>query len=204
MLAGLVNEAGGGIDGAGGAYDEHERSLIDLALDAIHAEWDFSEEDDVRAEKSAAGAATNVGEDAVDGMVFYGWAAATVFAAGLGEFSVHMEEANGAGALVQVVNVLRAEEEAVAELSFELGESDVTGVGLGGLRGRSACGIELPYEGGIALPGFGSADVIKVMAGPEAVRGAEGGGTRGVRSADLRLGCRGAGRLVRRVCRSGR
>jgi hypothetical protein len=32
-----------------------------------------------------------------------------------------MEEANGAGALVQVVNVLRAEEEAVAELSFELG-----------------------------------------------------------------------------------
>jgi hypothetical protein len=137
-------------------------------------------------------------------MVFYGWAAATVFAAGLGEFSVHMEEANGASALVQVINVLRAEEEAVAELSFELGESDVTGVGLGGLRGRSACGIELPYEGGIALPGFGSADVIKVMAGPEAVRGAEGGGTRGVRSADLRLGCRGAGRLVRRVCRSGR
>jgi hypothetical protein len=83
VLSGPVDEVGGGIDGAGGAYDEHERGLIDLTLDAVHVEWNFSEEDDVRAQESAAGAATNVGDDAVDGVVFYGWAAATVFAAGL-------------------------------------------------------------------------------------------------------------------------
>jgi hypothetical protein len=40
---------------------------------------------------------------------------------------------------------------------------------------KGACELELPDEGGIALPDFGSSDVFEAMAGAEAVRGAEGG-----------------------------
>jgi hypothetical protein len=58
-----------------------------------------------------------------------------------------------------------------------LGEGDVGGVGHGGLRGGAARGVELPDESGVAVEGFGSADVFDAMASPKAVGGAEGGET---------------------------
>jgi hypothetical protein len=113
-LTGPMDKICGGLDGAGGTDDEHKRGLIDLLLDTIHFERNYAEEDDVRAKAGAAGATRNFVEGVVDGVVFGGWAAASGFAAGFGEFTMHVDEAGGTGALVEVVDVLGAEEETVA------------------------------------------------------------------------------------------
>ena len=83
-------------------------------------------------------------EAGVDGVVFDGRAAAVALAVGHVEFAVHVEEADGAGALVQVVHILRAEEEAVADLFLEVGEGEVGGIGLGFGSVGAAFGVELP------------------------------------------------------------
>jgi len=140
----------------------------------VHSERDFAEEDDVGTQPGSTGAERHLIESAVDGVVFYRGAAAIVGAAGLGEFAVHVEEANGAGALVKVVDVLAAEEEAVAELGREFGEGGMGGLGLSRLGRRAACGVELPDQCGIAVESFGGADVLDAMAGPKTVGGTEG------------------------------
>ena len=175
VLARPVNEVGGGVDRAGSADNKHEGGAVDFALDAVHLDGNLAEEDDVGAEARSADAVGDFVESAVNGMVLDGRPTTFLRAARFGEFSVHVKEADRACTLVEVVDVLRAEEEAVAEVGFELSESAVGGVGSGGLRGGSAGGVKLPDEGGIALEGFGSADVLDAMAGPEAVGGAEGG-----------------------------
>src|ERR1017187_7804498 len=103
------------IDRSGRADDEHQGCAIDLAPDAIHLEGNLSEEDDVRAEARAAGAARHLVQGAVDGVVFDGRTAAFLLTAGLGQFAVHMDQALRSGAFVEIVDVLGAEEEAVAE-----------------------------------------------------------------------------------------
>jgi len=177
MLAGPVDEVRGGIDGAGGADDEHDGYAIDLALNAVHFEGNLAEEDDVRAEARTALAARDFVEGAIDGVVGDGRAAALRFAAGLCEFAMHVDEARRAGALVEVVDVLRAEEEAVAEVGFELSEGVMRGIRHGGLSRGASGGVELPDKRGIAVKRFGSADVFDAVAGPESVGGTEGGQT---------------------------
>ena len=116
-------------------------------------------------------------EGVVDGVVCEGRAPAFGLAAGSGKFAVHVDEAPGASALVEVVDILGAEKETVAEAGLELGERDVGGVGHGSLRGSAARGVELPDQSGVAMESFGGADVLDAMAGPKAVGGAEGGET---------------------------
>ena len=65
-------------------------------------------------------------------------------AAGLEETAVHVVDAVGAGALVEVVYVLGAEVEAVAESFFDFCEGFVGGVGLGGEGVAAALGVEAP------------------------------------------------------------
>jgi hypothetical protein len=170
-----VDEAGGGVDGAGGTDDEHQRGFVDLFADAVHLVGNFTEEDDVGAEAASAGAAAYLGEARVEGVVWNGRRAAVALAVCLVKFAMHVEKAVGAGALVEVVDVLCAEEEAVADSLLEFGEGVVGGVGLGFGSVGAAFGIELPDEFGIASPGIGCADVFNAIAGPEAVVGAEGG-----------------------------
>jgi hypothetical protein len=129
----------------------------------------------VGAETASAFAAAYFGEARVEGVVFDRRPAAVSVTVGLVQFAVHVEKAVGAGALVEVVDVLRAEEEAVADALLKLGEGVVGGVGLGFGSVGAALGIELPDEFGIASPGVGSADIFNAIAGPEAVVGAEGG-----------------------------
>jgi hypothetical protein len=126
-------------------------------------------------EAASAGAATYVGEARVEGPVFDRRPAAVALAVGLHEFAVHMEETAGAGALVEVVDVLRTEKEAVADVLLQFSEGEVGGVGLGFGSVGAAFGVELPDEFGIALPGGGRADIFNAIAGPEAIVGAEGG-----------------------------
>jgi hypothetical protein len=148
-----------------------------MLLNAVHLERDFAEEDDVGTEAAATGAVAHFCKALVDGVVFNGRAAAVEFAVSLVEFAMHVEEADGAGAFVEVVDVLRAEEEAVADTIFKRGKCEVGWIRLGCGSSGAAGGVELPDEGWIALPGFGSADVFNTIAGPEAVFCAEGGET---------------------------
>jgi hypothetical protein len=54
----------------------------------------------------------NLVEARVDGAIFDGRAAALALAAGFRKLAVHVDQILAAGALVQVVDVLRAEKEA--------------------------------------------------------------------------------------------
>ncbi len=80
-----------------------------------------------------------------------------------------------AGALVQVVDILRAEKVAAGELRFKLGERDVRGIGLGLGAVGAALGIELPHQRWIALERLGRADLFDAMSRPEPVGRAKGG-----------------------------
>ena len=109
-LVGDLNEARGGVDGAGGSYDEEDGGAIEFAVDGVHFERDFTEPDDVRADGGVAGFAD--GDDVgviVDGAVDEVFVGAS--AAGFKEAAVHVVYAVRAGSLVEVVYVLRAEVE---------------------------------------------------------------------------------------------
>ncbi len=106
-------------------------ALLNLPLNAAHLERHLAEEDDVGAQARAAGAAAHLVEAAIDGAIFDRRPAALGLAVRLVQFAVHVHHASGAGALVQVVDILRAEKEAVAQLRFQLGEGDVRRIGLG-------------------------------------------------------------------------
>ncbi len=112
-LVGDVDEAGSGIDGAGGADDEQHGGSIEFAVDGVHVERDFAEPDDVRADRGVAGFADgNVIGVFVEGLVGEGFVGTS--AAGLEEAAVHVVDAMGSSALVEVVYVLGTEIEAVA------------------------------------------------------------------------------------------
>ena len=112
-LVGDIDEAGSGIYGAGGADDEEDGGAVEFAVDGVHVERDFAEPDDVRADGGVAGFANGeiVGV-LIEGLV--GEVFVRTSAAGLEEAAVHVVDAVGAGALVEVVYVLGAEVEAVA------------------------------------------------------------------------------------------
>jgi hypothetical protein len=134
-LVGDVDEAGGWVDGAGGAYDEEGRGTVEFAVDGVHVEWDFAEPDDVGSDGGVAGFADwEVIGVFVEGLVGKGLIGAST--AGLKEAAMHVVDAAGASALMEVVYVLGAEVEVVwiclGETLFDLRESFVGGIGLGG------------------------------------------------------------------------
>lgn len=181
-LPGDMDEASGGIDGAGGPNYEEDCSALKFAVDAVHVERDLAEPDDVRTDRSAAVFAGGESRGGlVQGLVGEGPVAAD--AAGLEEASVHVVDAAGAGALVEVVDVLRAEVEAgriligflLIYFLLDLGKRGVSSVGLDGEGVTTAHGVEAPDEFGISLPGFGGGDVFDAMAVPQASGASEGG-----------------------------
>src|SRR6266566_3171383 len=112
-LVGDVDEPGGGIDGAGGADYEKSGGAVKFVVNGVHVEWDLAEPDDVRADGGVAGFADGEGLRVfVEGLVGEGFVGTS--AAGLKEAAVHVVDAVGAGALVEVVYVLGAEIEVVA------------------------------------------------------------------------------------------
>ncbi len=166
---GDVDEAGGGVDGAGGAYDEEGGGAVEFAVDAVHVERDLAKPDDVGTDGAAAGGAGRdvaLGLDLVEGLV--GKRIFATDAAGLEEGSVHVVDALGTGALVEVVDVLGAEVEAAGggEGSLDSGEGEVAGIGLGSKRIAAAHGVETPDERGVGIPGSGSGDVFDAVAVP--------------------------------------
>ena len=107
------DESRGGIDRARRADNDQDRGAIELAVDTFHVERDFPEPDDVRTNGSAAlWACGKVGRGFVERCVREGHIA--VHASRLKEGSVHVMDAAGTSALVEVIDVLGAEIEAVA------------------------------------------------------------------------------------------
>ena len=174
-LVGDVNEARGGVDRAGGSDDEEGGGAVELGVDVVHGEGDFAEPDDVGTDGATAVVADGEG-GFVEGGVGEGSVAAG--AAGLEELAVHVVDVAGAGALVEVVDILGAEVEAAGHAAFEFGEGEVAGVGLGGEGVAAAHGVEAPDQGWVGLPGFGGGYVFDAMAVPEAAGTAEGGEAR--------------------------
>src|SRR5579871_7044294 len=107
-----MHETGGGIDRAGGAYDEENVSAVQFAVDGVHVERDFAKPDDVRAYGGVAGLADGkiigVFVERVVGEVLVG-----AGAAGLEETAVHVVDATRTSTLMEVVYVLGAEVEVV-------------------------------------------------------------------------------------------
>jgi hypothetical protein len=87
---------------------------------------------------------------------------------------MHVDETLRTGALVQVVDILRAQKKALAEFRLELKKCDVGGVGLCCSSLRAPLRVELSYEGGVGLQSFGSANLFNVVAGPQPIRRSEG------------------------------
>ena len=104
----------------------------------------------------------------VEGMVGKGLVATG--AAGFEEGAVHVVDALGSGALVEVVYVLRAEIEVFGicfrKKLFDLGESFVGGVWLDGECVATSLRVEVPDQGGVGFPGFGGGDLFYTIAVP--------------------------------------
>ena len=156
------------------AHHQHQRRLPNLFLNALHLQRNLAEEDNVRAQPAAAHAAAHLAQRAIDCMILNRRVAAVPLAMRLAQFAVHVEQPPRAGPLVQIVHILCAEKEARAELCLQLGERNVRGIRLGKSARRAPLRVELPDAPGIALPGFGRADILDAIAGPKAVGGAKG------------------------------
>jgi hypothetical protein len=78
------------------------------------------------------------------------------------------------GSLVQVVDILRAEIEAIAHPVFERSQRAMRCVGLRIGRVASAHRVETPHEFWIGLPGFGCRNFLYPMSIPEATGSAKG------------------------------
>ena len=159
-----MDEVGRGINRSRGANHQHQRGAVDLALDAVHLQRNLAEEDDVRAQTRATGAAADLSQIAIDCVVLDRRTAAIALAARLRQLAMQVHQARGAGALMQVVDILGAEKEAVAEALLKLRERKMRGVGLGLLRGRAARGVELPHQRRGCAPRLGRADILDGMA----------------------------------------
>ena len=96
-------------------------------------------------------------------------------AAAFEKFAVHVDDADRAGLFVEIIDILGAEVEAVAEAAFERGESEVAGIRFCGCGHAAAHGIKFPDELRIALPGGGRGDFLEAVFAPEAALVAKGG-----------------------------
>ena len=166
----LVDEAGGGVDGEGGADHEEQVGVADFAQGAFVFGDGFAEEDDVGAQLCAVGGEVAEAGGAGGGKDQVGVA----FAAGFAQFAVEVDDAGAAGAFVEVVDVL-GDDGNVVEGGFEFGKGEVTGVGGHVVELGAAGVVEVEHEAGVALPGFGGADVFDAVVFPQAVGVAEGG-----------------------------
>ena len=173
LLIGYVHEACSRIDGARGAYYEEHRRAVEPAIDDVHVERYLAEPDDVRTHGLTTGFTSR---KSVRGLVGFAVRKGQIAAdaARLKKASVHVVDTLRAGTLVQIVYVLGAEVEAVAQSLLDGCEGFVSGVGLGGESVVAAHGVKAPDELRVNLPGFGRGDVFDAISVPEATGAAKG------------------------------
>jgi hypothetical protein len=117
-------ESGRGINGSRSANNQHDGSAVEFAINTFHVQRDLAEPDNVWADRlSAVPASGKVGGCLVERLVWKRHIAP--HAARLEELSMHVMDAMGTGAFVEVVDILCAEVKAVTYHLFDLGESTV-------------------------------------------------------------------------------
>jgi len=114
---GMGGKTGGGLDGARGADGEENSALVERGEDFVEMEGSFAEPADVRPDLSSAGAARDFDRGFIKVGVVEG-CTGTGVATALEEFAVHVEDAAGAGLLVEIVDILRAEKETILQGFF--------------------------------------------------------------------------------------
>ena len=88
---------------------------------------------------------------------------------------MHVGHSARARALVQVIDVLGAEEHPLAEARLELRQGPVSRVGLLVTRGQAPLGLEPPDEQGVPLECARARDLLDPVSVPEAADAAKGG-----------------------------
>ena len=100
------------------------------------------------------------------------WSAACV-AAAFEQFPVHVDGALRSCLLVQIIHVLRAEEQAVIQGAFELREREVCRIRFGCRSNPPTHGIELPHQPGIATPRIRRGYLFDPVVAPQPVDATE-------------------------------
>jgi hypothetical protein len=90
------------------------------------------------------------------------------------KLAMHVKNMSGSGFFVQVVHVLRAEEEAIFELAFQAGKREMSGIGLGDSGNAPAHGVEIPDQRRIPRPGMRGRHFFDAIVAPESARSAKG------------------------------
>ncbi len=160
------DEARRRVDGAAASDGDEDVASAKGLRDVVERERDLAEPDNVGAHPRAARAARNRGvRDAV-----LERRAGALLATAPKELPVHVTDPRRAPFLVQVVDVLGAQEEPLAERALERGEPAVRSVGLARRRLRAALGIEPPDGLGVRGPAFRRGDLLEAVLLPEAPR----------------------------------
>jgi hypothetical protein len=89
-------------------------------------------------------------------------------AAALHQLAVHVNDALRPSRLVQVVDVLRAEKEALPDRALERREGPVGGVWMADGRLGAPLRVEAPYDLGVRLPSVGRCNLFEPILLPEA------------------------------------
>ena len=167
-------KAGGGFDSAGRADGKEDRAIVESGKDFAKLERSLAEPADVRANLSAAWTARNFGGGLVESCVFERRAGACV-AAGFEELAVHVQDTRRAGLFVEIVDVLRAKEQAVGEFLLQCGHGVVGGVRSGVGGSAAAHGVKIPDRVRVAAPGLRGGDLFETVVAPDSPSIAEGG-----------------------------
>lgn len=112
MALGASGETGGGLDGAGSADGQEDATVIECRKDAAEFIRSLAEPANMGTDFTAAGAARDFARRFVQGGVVKR-RTVTGIATAFEEFTVHVNDAPGASLLVEIVDILSAQEEAI-------------------------------------------------------------------------------------------
>lgn len=182
----LGDEARGGMDLAAGADRHEEVAAIERGADLVHRERHLAEPHDMRphAPRAAAGRAGRRDRE----ILLPRRDMAAMAAARLAELAMHVHEAPRACARMQVVDVLRDEQEPARPRALEARQREMRRVGRdrGVAQLRAARVVEFVDACRVAREGAGRRDVLHPHPRPDPVRVAECGEARF--AADARAG----------------
>lgn len=166
------DETGGRFHDTGRSHRGEKGAAIQLRKDAVQIVRYFPKPADVRTDSAPAFAARYLRRRLVPGVIGE-WRSPAGVTAALEKLAVHVKNAARSGLFVQVVHVLRAEEQAVREFALQIGEREMRGIRLGG-GNTPAHGIEIPDQPRIASPGMRRSYLFDAIVSPKSTRPAKG------------------------------
>ncbi len=172
MVCNLSDKARRWLHNSRRAHSHQDRAFVQCFVDSIQLKRDFAEPANVRANPSAAVATRKLGWESIGVCVAERRSVAGV-AAALEKLAVHVDDALRSCLLVQVVNILGADEKAVLQQVFKLGEGEVCRIRFDGRSHTPPHGIELPHQPGIAVPSFGRSDLFDPVVPPKSTHATE-------------------------------